>query len=170
MSSDALRELTTLCQQLRNAEAELADIDTNWKAKKATVQHLTEEDIPALMTELGVRKITLGTGELIEVKPDIEASIPKEDAELRAKAFAWIEDNGHGSIIKTIVAVQFGRDELAEAHQLMELLAYLGYMSIMDRAVHASTLKSFLKERLAEGDPVPLEYFLARPFQKAKIK
>lgn len=171
MERDALRELTMLCQQLRNAERELAVLDEQWKAKKEQLRQLSEEDIPALMTELGVKKITLETGELVEVRGGVEASIPKEDLVKRAEAFAWLEDNGHGGLIKTVVVTQFGRDELEQAKALLDqIVETTGKVAIMDRSVHPNTLQAFIKERLASGEAVPLELFNARPISKAKVK
>jgi hypothetical protein len=171
MQQDALRELTALCAQLRDAERDLSELDDAWKKKSATVRGLTEEDIPALMAELGVKKLTLESGETITVKADVECSLPKEDLEKRAAALKWLEDNGHGGLIKTIVATQFGRGELEKATALAEVIATTtGKEAIVGRDVHASTLKSFLNERIAAGDDVPLELFNARPLNKAKIK
>jgi hypothetical protein len=170
--SDTLRELSALCQQLRDAEREQKDAEEALKVKKADVYRLSTEDIPTLMQELGVSKIRLETGEQIEVKQEIEASLPKEDLVARQNAFAWLEANGHGGLIKTEVTAQFGREELDKAQRALELLTaeYPEASVMLDRNIHTSTLKAFIKERLAAGEDLPLELFMARPYNKAKIK
>jgi len=171
VNNDALRELTMLCQQLRDAEGELAALDEQWKVKKEAVRRLSEDDIPALMSELGVQTITLESGEKVQVRMDVEASIPKEDLEARARAFEWLEANDAGGLIKTIVAVQFGRGELEKAKEAAMIMRNETDKEVtLDRAVHAGTLKAYIKERLAEGKPIPMEMFMARQINKAKIK
>lgn len=168
---DSLRELTSLCQQLRNAEAELEDLDQKWKDKKEEVRRISEDDIPSLMTELGVSKIALESGEVITVKGEVEASLPKEDVEKREAAFAWLEKNEHDGIIKTVVGLQFGRGELAQAKEVAKKLGdETGKPVALERTVHANTLKAFVKERLAAGEAIPMDLFQARAFQKAKVK
>lgn len=165
--SDTLQQLTTLCAQMRDAEAEVVSAENALKERKAELFSLATEDIPGLMAELGVKKIQLETGQRIEVKDDVSASIPEANKEA---AFTWLEENDFGSIIKVEVAVQFGKDQRDEALALYTKLAEEGLQPTMKRGVHASTLKSFLKERIAEGSPIPLELFGAMAYSIAKIK
>lgn len=167
MSQDALAQLTALCAQLRDAERELTAAEKQVKDREADIRRLTEEDIPALMTELGVEKIVLASGEQIKVALEVYAQIPKDSKEA---AFAWLEENGHGGLIKTDVSVAFGREELPKAQALAVKLAEEGLEPMIERTVHAGTLKAFIKERLNAGATVPLELFGARPVNTAKIK
>lgn len=167
MSQDTLRELSALCAQLRDAENECEALSAKLKEREAQARRLVEDDIPSLMAELGVQKLVLGTGETITVALEVYAQIPKDSKE---RAFAWLEENGHGGLIKTEVSVAFGREELNEAKRLAMEIAERGRQVLLDRNVHAGTLKAFLKEQLAAGAPVPLEIFGARSVNMAKIK
>lgn len=165
---DALKQLSALCAQLRDAERESEDLEAKRKAKDAEARRLAEEDIPALMQELQVSEIKLETGEKIKVSLEVYAQI---SAENKQAAFEWLEANGHGGLIKTEVSVAFGRDELEYAKKCAEeISSSTGKSAEIDRSVHASTLKAFLKERISSGKDVPLELFGARPVNTAKIK
>lgn len=165
---DALRELSALCAQLRDAEEDLKRLDEAWKAAKERVRRLVEEDIPGLMSELGVKRLVLETGETISVGFEVFAQIPKDGKQL---AFNWLEEHGHGGLIKTEISVTFGRDELGIAKRIAtEIVEREGRPVELDQSVHAGTLKAWLKEQLQEGQSVPLELFGARPVNIAKIK
>lgn len=168
MSQDTLKELSSLCQQLRSAEREATDLLAKAAAKAKDIQRLTEEDIPALMTELAVQKIVLESGETITVGLEVYASIPAANKE---EAFKWLVDNQHGGLIKTDLTLAFGREELDKAKALaLKLSEEEGLDPVIDQSVHANTLKAFIKGQLADGKPIPLELFGARSVQKAKIK
>lgn len=111
MNRDTLKELSALCAQLRDEQRALEETDRVWKEHKERIRRLTEDDIPSLMTELGVTRIVLDSGEQIRIAREVEASIPKEDLVARQRAFDWLEENGHGGLIKTTVNVLFGREE-----------------------------------------------------------
>lgn len=167
MNQDTLVQLAMLCQQLRDAERDVDTATTALKNKLELVRRLEEDDIPSLMSELAVNKLRLETGEEISVGLEVYASIPKHG---QADAFAWLEGNGHGGLIKTEVGVSFGRDELELAQAHARRLAEQGLNATLERAVHAGTLKAFIKEQLRDGKSLPLELFGARSVNKAKIK
>lgn len=168
MSQDTLKQLALLCQQLRDAEQACETLSGQLGAKEAECRRIAEEDIPALMTELGVQKIKLETGEEIKVGLEVYAAIP---AAFKDEAFKWLEDNGHGGLIKTQVSAVFGKGELEEAKLAAQRFAEsTGKPVEIGRSVHASTLKSFLKEQIAAAAEIPLELFGARPVNTAKIK
>lgn len=167
MSQDTLKELSTLCQQLRIAEAEGLALAAKAAEKLKEIQRLTEEDIPALMQELQLQKIVLESGETITVGLEVYASIPAANKE---EAFQWLVLNNHGGLIKTDLSLAFGREELDKAKALAAELAEKGLEPVIDQSVHANTLKAFIKEQLKEGKEVPLALFGARSVNKAKIK
>lgn len=170
MSQDTLSQLSALCQQLARSQRESVEAAAALKRKLEAMRRLEEDDIPSLMTELGVTEIVLETGEKITVALEVYAEFSKSESETKAKAFAWLEANGHGGLIKTDVSVQFGREELPKATALSEKLAEEGFMPELSRNIHAQTLKAFIKEQLIAGEPVPLDMFGARSVQKAKVK
>lgn len=170
MSQDTLRQLTALCQQLRDAQREQQEAEDSLKVKKANVRRLEEEDIPALMSELGVQKIQLDTGEVITVGLEVYAEFSKTETTTKASAFSWLEENECDGIIKTEVMVQFGRGEIEKAKEFAQGLEAQGMIPTLERNIHPQTLKAFIKERLADGKAVPLDMFGATSVNKAKVK
>ena len=165
--SDALNQITALAMLLRAAEAEVAAITTELQVSKENVRRLQEEDLPELMRELNLSEIKLLDGSSVKVVDEIDCSISEER---RARAHAWLTENGFGGIIKSAITVEFGRDEHAEAvAATRKIHDATGRDALLKEGVHPQTLKAFVKEQLAAGVAVPQELFGLRPYSKAKL-
>ena len=108
--------------------------------------------MPALLNEAGAKQIRLADGRLITIVTGVFASIP---ANQRPKAFEWLRKNGFGSIIKSDVSLQFGMGEEEKANKVIGLLRKAGFTPEFAEVVHPQTLKSLVRERLAEGKKIP---------------
>lgn len=180
----SLSQLTDAAGALLRAEQATEAAEAALKQAKEHERLLREETLPGIMRELGAEKFTIvvdDTSYEISVKQEVYASVPeaRKDA-----AYGWLEVNGYGGLIKTGVTLEFGRDELEKAQELVDELAELGYTNVLiDRNVNPQTLKAFLRERLAEPkteftaeeleqgmSPLSLELFGARPVDTAKVK
>lgn len=158
--ADAAREFLAEKAEVARLEGELSD------AKKR-VKELEEKRIPALMEEIGVKEFKLDDGSEIKTKEEVYCSLPKER---EAEGFTWLEANGHGSIIKHVIACEFGKGEGEEVAKLRELLdeASLPYK---DReSVHPSTLRSWAREEIENGRFPPDDIFNVYEATVAKVK
>ena len=166
------QEPATLERAVKMAEllVQLRDnVDTLEKqlaVAKADVRRVEQEDLPQLMAELGLETFRLKSGELIEVKQEVNCSITEEK---RAAAHAWLVERGFGGLIKTEVVVGFGRGEHDAAEELVQDIEGKGLAPQLQERVHPSTLKSFVKEQLAAGTPVPFDLFGVFPYNKVQI-
>lgn len=156
-------QLAELLIELRN---KVEDLETQLTAAKADVRRVEQEDLPDLMQELGLETFKLKTGQVIEVKPEVDCSITEEK---RAAAHSWLVDRGFGGLIKTEVVVTFGRGEHDAAEDFANECAERGKQPNLVERVHPSTLKSFVKEQMAAGRPLPFDLFGVHPYNKVKI-
>ena len=165
--SMSVEQITSLARSLLDAEDKVSDLELKVKVAKEQARILREETIPMCMQELGVNALTLTTGEKLTVKEDVYAQL---SAESKPGAFAWLEENNFGGLIKTEVSVSFGKGELDNANALIEKLRKEKFDPVLERNVHAQTLKAFLREQISNGEKVPLESFGARAVFVAQIK
>lgn len=163
----SMNELSALAGALVEAERDVESAEALLKSRKETARRLREESLPAAMQELGLSKVRLESGETIEVKQDVYASIP---AEKKEAAYAWLEQHDFGGLIKTAVSVDFGRGELDEAKGFLLRLQGEGFAPDFSRSIHAQTLKAFLNEQIRDGKDIPLDLFGAMPVFVAKVK
>lgn len=180
-----LRRVALMCAAARDAERRLAEAEKKLKEEKAALDTILREDLPLLLNEAGLKDITLEDGTKVKINPDISCAITQAR---KPEAHEWLRNHDGGGIIKTQVAVSFGKGELDRAESLViELVDSYGESAVsMDEGVHYQTLKSWLKERIAKSakaveeaiergeDPsnvasIPFDLFSIEPFDIAKI-
>lgn len=161
-----LQRVVQLAELLLKLRENVSRLETELDAAKKDVRRVEQEDLPDLMQELGLETFKLKTGETVEVKPEVECSITEEK---RFAAHDWLSVHGFGGLIKTEVVVTFGRGEHEAAEGFAKEVADQGKQPSLIERVHPSTLKSFVKEQMAAGNPVPFDLFGVHPYNKVKI-
>lgn len=162
-----MNDLSALANALVEADEDVERAERSLKDKKEAARRLREEALPAAMQEVGMSKVTLDSGRVISVAQEVYASIPAAN---KPAAYAWLEEHNFGGLIKTEVAVAFGRGETEKAIGLQDALREQGLEADLERSIHAQTLKAFIKEQLAAGNELPLDLFGAMPVWVAKVK
>jgi len=172
-NGDGLKKLGQLAAQLAMIKLEELDLEDQLKAKKRERQEYEQNLIPTLMLELDVDEIKTKSGLHVELKKVIRASFPKDPYKIE-RAFEWLKKNGHDGIIKREFKIQYGRGDEQWAEEFSKWLEERKvdqHASVeQNKTIHASTLKAFVKEQLAEGSDIPLEYFGAFEQKFAEVK
>lgn len=169
---DALARIVEMAKQLTQATANVARLNEELEAAKKLQRQIETEHLPELMKELGVTSVSLADGLLVELKEEFDCGITKAN---HAAALKWLDDNNFGSIIKTKVQVEFARDDRQNAVALSkDVQRFIVARRIdtgceMIETIHPQTLKSFLKEQMKAGMPVPYNLFSIHPYNKAKL-
>jgi hypothetical protein len=182
-ASNELGAITSMANFIFLLEDEIRLHEQILKDKKQELKKLAEQDLPTLMQELNIKNFTLSNGSKIEILDVVTGSVPsntaiarakdddKEDLRLRQQqCFDWLRDNGHGSIIKNIVEVQFAKDEDDQCDEFASELRDRKMPYKRSEGVHNGTLNSVIKERLSEGKPIDLELFRVFTGSIAKIR
>lgn len=162
----SLERAVALAETLVKLRANVARLEEELAVAKADVRKVEQDDLPDLMAELGLENFRLKSGEVIEVKQEVDCGISEER---RAAAHKWLADNGFGGLIKTEVVVTFGRGEHDAAEEFASECVEHGKEPAVVERVHPSTLKSFIKEQMAAGAKVPFDLFGVHPYNKVKI-
>ena len=162
-----LKGVALLAQKISNKETEIQEAETRLKDLKKDLQRMTEEDLPQMLTEMGVSSFKLADGSSVDIKPLYGASIPKDKVE---EAHQWMRDNGFGDAIKNVVAVSFGMGEDDKAQEFAERATQLGLVPDQKESIHPSKLRAWVKERVENGEEFPMELFGAYIGQRAVIK
>lgn len=167
INPDSLAELARLGQALIDAEGAVEAAERALKEAKEKERKLRENEIPDYMQEVGLTKVVLDGGAVISFKDDVRL---EWDAAKKEAAFAWLEANDFGGLIKTTVTTEFGKGELEKAKELLTRLAQeFGYEAALKRDVHFQTMCAFLREQIEAGTAIPLEEWGAVSIKKAKV-
>lgn len=148
-----IKEIRDKCVIARDLQKEIDDLEERLSKKKNDLDEALRQDIPDALDAAGTKAFTLvAEGNLPEIEVKVEAfysaSIAKSwDAAKKKAAFSYLESLGAGDLIKTIVSIPFKREERDEVQKLIDLVEDEGFETEVEESVHASTLKSWLKER-----------------------
>lgn len=166
VDQSGLKSIAGIARAVRDQEDLVQRLESDLKAAKKSLLKLTDEDLPAMLLELGLSSFELDDGSKVTVRPTYGAHIKADNKET---AFDWLRANEYGDLIKNTVSCQFGRGEDHEAVEFMEYAQKLGYAAEQKTDVHPSTLKAWVKERVQNGDEFPMELFGAFIGQRATI-
>jgi hypothetical protein len=166
VDQNGLKSVAAIAKSVKVYEDQVQRLESELKEAKKGLLRLTDEDLPAMLLELGLSSFELDDGSKVTMRPTYGAHIKAENKET---AFSWLRTNEFGDLIKNTVSCQFGRGEDHEAVEFMEYAQKLGYSAEQKTDVHPSTLKAWVKERVQNGDEFPMELFGAYVGQRATI-
>lgn len=163
-----MKRLSDLVRQQIAAEDEIERLIEEQEAKSKELARLRVDLIPSLMHELGFAKVTAEDGSSVEIKPIVQAALPK-DEEKKARALKWLRDSGCGDVIKNEVSCAFGRGEDELAERAIEQLKILGADVVRKISVHPQTLSALVRSMREDGRPVDSESLTLYEGEVAKI-
>lgn len=167
-TDEQLRQVAACVRTQVMLEKEVAQIEDDLARAKEQLKQVSETDLPNAMSMAGVEEFTL-SGNIkyrVRITQIVRATIPKPEQE---RAFAWLEEHGHGSIIKRDIKVQLGRGEKELAKKLLTWLAENARQAKTtdNPHVHPQTLGAFVREQLAT---IPHDLFGVYVQKFAKIE
>lgn len=167
-SIESSRSLSHLIDALHEAEIEVLKAQEELKKCQDTARNLAEQEIPELMARMGVSSFVTSNGLSVSIKDDVRTAIAVAN---RPDAFKWLDDNGHGGLLKREIAVAFARTEADRASELKDTLEeeYAGNVR-EDIWIEPQTLKAFVKKQLEAGVKIPVDLFGIQKTKTAKIK
>jgi hypothetical protein len=148
-----LSALQVLIGSMAEIEGEIDDLEARVAIKKAELDNLKTRLIPDAMGHLTQIKVGEGMFKAtVTVEDVIRANVKVEN---RAQAYSWLDEKGHGDLIKSEVKVGFSRAQLDDARQLEQELKDQGFSAELKQDIHWATLNAFVKEQLNKGMEFP---------------
>lgn len=168
VSDEAISSLSELCEKKAKLLEYIAEAEEALKALKKQHAYVDEVQIPEKMQDLGVESITLNDGKKVAVTNVYAGSVRKDSA---MEAFMWLEQNGHGGIVKSEVKVNFGKGERENAVELVtNMREDYGVLAEFKQSVHPMTMKSFVREQHEKGEDLPDTLFSTHIGKKTTLK
>ena len=166
LDNEDLSTLTGFAEAIIKQDAFVKELEEKLKEVKKKLLKMTDEDLPALMTEANSMEFTLLDGSKVTIKPQYGASIKVDN---RPAAYEWLREHGHDDIIKNTISCQFGRGEDDLASSFKAFAEKEGYVPTQTEKIEPMSLRGFVKERVENGDEFPMELFGAYVGQRAVI-
>mgnify|MGYP003627011178 CR=1 FL=1 len=143
-----LDKVSRLANEAARLQEDVERAEDEYKNFKKALLKVTDELLPDAMEKLGIEKLTLSDGSLIEIRDVYSATIPKDK---KAEAFNFLRECGDDDIIKNNVTVTFGRGENAKADKFVEWVTDTGLMPTQTQKVEPSTLRAWFQSRSEAG-------------------
>lgn len=155
---EALNRLHRLVLLAVASEKRMEDLQAQLVAEGTVHRTILERELPQLMQQARLKKTTLEDGTQLTLKEDVYASIA---GERQGEAFRWLNENGHGDLIKNELKCNFGKGEEQMAIEAEALLRqhFQGLEPERKQSVHPQTLRAFVREQIQGGKQVPMETF-----------
>ena len=176
-SDGLLAGLSEMVTRAGTLESEVENLSEMLAQRSAKLRDLVENLIPAAMDEAGVAEFTTSDGVKVSVAKEVTGSLGRGKDETEAAhaarvnaALRWLEENGHDGIVKVEIGVKLARGQRDTADRIAEALSQIGVDFKQTEGVHPQTLKSFLKEQVENGAPLPLDVFKVAEYRRAKLK
>lgn len=166
---NVLDHVGNLVSRIRELNRDALLATQNLEAITADINRLTLIAIPEAMEAAGLTELKLKDGAVLKVNDDLKVNI---NAANQMAAYAWLRENQLGSIIKQQLHVDLRSLESADDPVLKELYEILEAHELTHEtgeSVHASTLKSVVKELLERGVTPPAAINVHQ-FKKAVLK
>ena len=176
-TKEEMASLAVLVSSWELNERAIAANTQTMKELAAEKLKLETDLIPSLMVSAGgIDKFTLDNGTEISIENILKTSIgdgSKGGKDYRPEAFAWLEEHGHGDVIKDALTLNLGRGEVAQ-RRAAALITAAEQNGVDDysrkRSVAWNTLSALIEEQLGEGVEVPKETFGVFQQRRAIIK
>jgi len=165
-SDETLSRIASLVSTQLRLEEAVAVTEGDLKKLKEELNEVQLRKLPEALQSVGLSGWVSNDGSSVSVKSFVSAHISESHKE---EAHTWLRDNGDGAMIKHIASVELGQNEetISAVHTFLNK-SQVPYLT--REAVHVGTLKSWLKKKVADGEPVPLELFGAFLGSKSVIK
>jgi len=169
ITEELSEKLTKLAEERILIESNIEAIEEN--LEKAKEQLKTNESIITSLLGTLEGKIKLPNGKTLEVASKLRGSINKERQLL---AYKWLEENGHSSLMKRQLEIQFSREQVELAQKVKEYLAQADFgqpiQVDLNNSVHHSTFDAFVRKHYSEGEELPAELFSVYTQKLIKVK
>ena len=165
-TDDEVSRIAELSKKQLMLEKEVDRLNELLAETQKQLSTIREHDLPDAMAEAGVAELKLEDGTKISVQPFVGAYITAAKAK---DAHQWLDDNGHGGLIKRELTFKFNREDTAH-EGMIEQYSAMGWTNFkLKEAVHPQTLKAFVREQVELGSDIPTSLFNIFSGFKTKI-
>ena len=157
-NDNALAALSSLAEQLEQAELAEAEAEAAYNKAKDKTRDLAERQVPELMEAVGMKKFTTASGLNIDVTEKIRVSVPKANKDA---AMDFFDENGMSGLVKRKIAIEFEKEEERWANKFLADCRKRKQQLRMNigRDVAPATVTKQISDLLNAGKTVPEDVF-----------
>jgi hypothetical protein len=151
---EKLGQLSKLVTQQLYIERQIKETEETLSKLKSDLAKVSEFEIPDLFNELGLQEFRIFSGIKVSVKPYYSGKITSQEA------YEWLEQHGHGGIIKGEVSIAFPKGyDKTKLNEIAKAASAVGLFAETLETVHPSTLRAWIKETIETGGEIDRTLF-----------
>ena len=166
---DRLEQLQNLVNKYKDLEIEIARIEEELKKKQEDFERVARVSIPSILNEVGLSELKLSTGEKVEIKDKLKASVADKNYYSAFNNMVASEGGDEDALnrIKSLFKIKAVVE--ASDETVLETLIENDIPYEVKREIPWQTLNKYCREKLASGQEIP-EGITVFQFQETKIK
>lgn len=167
-----LSEISNEAKKAVALDRQIEDLEMAAKALKEERDTILNKTLPSLLDSAGMSAFDLEDGSSVEIKDVVSGTLPNAEKkpDERRWALKWLMSNGGRGLIKTEFKTEFGVGQERMAAFFKQLIVKNKFTAKETTGVHPQTLCAFVREKLENGEEVPVEKLGVYTGRHAKIK
>ncbi len=139
LDREAMTTLQTKMKLLTDVRERISNVETELAGLKKMERKISREDVPGFLNQYGISSLKLANGKTVEIKEDLQLSVPKTDPAKRRTVMQFLRQNGGGGLIKDTLTMEDPTVSVLEKLDKEEV----AYKRSQD--VNVSSLKAFAR-------------------------
>lgn len=168
-NSTQLNDMEHLVNEAVELNKQVDKIKKQLDEKTKELHRVTRGQIPDMMASCGISHFTTSKGLRVSIKDVIDGSLPKEDEEKRKAALNWLMNHDGSGIISGEIVIPFSKGQHNYKEEIKTALERIAADYFESEEVHHMSLKAFARERIRNGEEVPLQLLGLRALRFAQI-
>jgi len=176
------RDLAAMGRELFNVDKWISDLELRLETARERREALVSVELPDYFTKVGQDRMGLPEfGVDLVLENFVHANIAADwEPERREAAFSWLEDNGHGDMVKVQLTMLFPKTALELARWVQQALTALKLPKEYQKqtmpasdilmTVPWNTLTAWAKDQIKQGAELPLDTLGVTTGRIVKIK
>lgn len=153
--NDKIEQLQYKAKEMRDKQNEIKRLKERLEQLEYRYNTLSADEIPSLMSEIGMRSFSLDDGTHFLIKPILIINAPKEKMDAIDD---WLTEHGHGGMVKTNIDVSLPKAS-ERLKDITETLDEMGIDYAVTKRIHHMTLGKWGREMDEEGMVIPEDLF-----------
>jgi hypothetical protein len=152
-----LKSISTLGLEQYNIGQEIKRLQESIEAKQKRFDQISKIELPAAMSEVGMRSFVLVNDATIKIIPILVVNYLKENIELIE---TWLNANGHPGMVKNnlIIEIPKGNDP-SQVMKLKEMCFAFNLPNEERKAINWQTLNKWGRDMEGSGQEIPEDLF-----------
>ena len=153
--NDLIDQLTNKAKEMKNKADEIKKLKHELEQTETQYNILSSQEIPFLMSQIGMQSFTLSDGTFFTVKPILVIHTAKDRMDAIDQ---WLTEHGHGGMVKTKIDISLPKAS-RRLPEIEEALKEMGVPFAVAKDIHYQTLNKWGREMEAEGMVIPEDLF-----------